>query len=83
MSRILFAAQLDGIAHEQTIICRQLFPGHVVGSRPNEKKEKFALNDNADCFHSGGIVKRHQTVQNSVYTVLTLFQKSIHQNTVQ
>ena len=37
---------LDGIAHEQTIICRQLFAGHVVGSRPNEKKEKFASNDN-------------------------------------
>ena len=28
--------QLDGIAHEQTIICRQLFAGHVVGSRPME-----------------------------------------------
>ena len=37
--------QLNGIAHEQTIICRQLFVGHVVGSA-NEKKEKFASNDN-------------------------------------
>ena len=27
--------QLDGIAHEQIVICRQLFAGHVVGSRPN------------------------------------------------
>ena len=26
--------QLDGIAHEQTIICRQLFAGHEVGFRP-------------------------------------------------
>ena len=26
--------QLDGIAHEQTIICRQLFEGRVVGCRP-------------------------------------------------
>ena len=25
-------AQLDDIAHEQTIICRQFFAGHVVGS---------------------------------------------------
>ena len=33
--------QLDGIAHEQTIICRQLFAGHVVGSRP-----MIASNDN-------------------------------------
>ena len=33
--------QLDGIAHEQTIICRQLFAGHVVGSRPTKKKKKL------------------------------------------
>ena len=31
--------QLDGIAHEQTIICRQLFVGHVVGSRPMKRKK--------------------------------------------
>ena len=38
---------LDGIAHEQTIIYRQLFAGHVVGSRSgNEKEEKLASNDN-------------------------------------
>ena len=30
--------QLDDIAHEQTIICRQLFLGHVVDSRPMKKK---------------------------------------------
>ena len=29
--------QLDGIAHEQTIVCRQLFAGHVVSSRPMKK----------------------------------------------
>ena len=36
MSRKLCAAKmdLDGITHEQTIICRQLFAGHVVGSQP-------------------------------------------------
>ena len=33
--------QLDGIAHEQTIICRQLFAGHVVGSRPMKKKRNL------------------------------------------
>ena len=33
--------QLDGIAHEQTIICRQLFAGHVVGCRPMKRKKKF------------------------------------------
>ena len=26
--------RLDGTTHEQTIICRQIFAGHVVGSRP-------------------------------------------------
>ena len=38
--------QLGGIAHEHTIICRQLFADHVVGSRPMKKKEKLASNDN-------------------------------------
>ena len=32
--------QLDDIAHEQTIICRQLFAGHV-GSRPIKKRKNF------------------------------------------
>ena len=31
--------QLDGIAHEQTIICRQLFAGHMVGSRPMKRNK--------------------------------------------
>ena len=31
--------QLNDIAHEQTIICRQLFAGHVVGSRPMKRKK--------------------------------------------
>ena len=31
--------QLDGIAHEQTIICRQLFAGHVVGFWPMKRKK--------------------------------------------
>ena len=33
--------KLDDIVHEQTIICRQLFAGHVVGSRPMKKKKKL------------------------------------------
>ena len=43
MGRILFAAkhwshtQLDDIAYEQTIICRQILAGHVVGFRPVKK----------------------------------------------
>ena len=35
--------QLDDIAHEQTIICRQLLAGHVVGSRSMKREKKFAL----------------------------------------
>ena len=31
---------LDSITHEQTIICRQLFAGHVVGSQPMRMGEK-------------------------------------------
>ena len=27
--------------HEQNIICRQLFAGHVVGSRPMKRKKKL------------------------------------------
>jgi len=32
---------LDSIAHEQTTICRQLFAGHVVGSRPMKRKKNL------------------------------------------
>ena len=39
-------AQLDDIAHQQTIICRQLFAGHVLGSRPMKRKKKLASNHN-------------------------------------
>ena len=31
----------DIIAHEQTIICRQLFAGHVVGSRPMKRRKNL------------------------------------------
>ena len=39
---MLFAAKsLDDIEYEQTIICRQLFAGHVVGSRPMKRKKNL------------------------------------------
>ena len=41
MCRICSQTQLDGIAHEQAIICRQLFAGHVVGSRPVKRKKNL------------------------------------------
>ena len=34
---------LDGTTHEHTIICRQLFAGHVMGSRPIKGKQKNTL----------------------------------------
>ena len=40
-SQTLSQTQLDDIAHEQTIICRQLFAGHVVGSRLIKRKKNF------------------------------------------
>ena len=33
--------QLNDIAHEHTIIYRQLFAGHVVGSRPMKRKSRW------------------------------------------
>ena len=38
--------QLDDIALEQTIICRQVFAGHVVGSRAMKNKK----NDNSSYY---------------------------------
>ena len=31
--------QMEDIGHEQTIICRQLFAGHVLGSQPMKTKK--------------------------------------------
>ena len=41
MSRIVFAAKNSWttFSHEHTIICRQLFAGHVVSSRPMKRKK--------------------------------------------
>ena len=38
---IICKTHLDGTTHEKTIICSQLFTGHVVGSRPMKRKEKM------------------------------------------
>ena len=35
-SMISSQTQLDNIVHEQTIICRQLFTGHLVGAQCSE-----------------------------------------------
>ena len=40
--------QLDDIAHEQTIICRQLFAGHLVGS-PLHQMIKLNIEHNILC----------------------------------
>ena len=48
--------KLNDIAHEHTIICRQLFAGHVVDSRPIKKEETFASNDNY-CYFIHQVVK--------------------------
>ena len=34
-------SHLDSTTHEQTIICRQLFAGHIMGSRPMKRKKKM------------------------------------------
>ena len=33
--------QLDDIAHEQTVICRQLFAGHMLGFRPVKRRKNL------------------------------------------
>ena len=33
--------QLDSVAQDQTTVCRQLFAGHVVGSRPMKRKKNL------------------------------------------
>ena len=39
---IIFSqTHLDKITHEQTIICRQLFAGHMVSSRPVKRKNNL------------------------------------------
>ena len=40
-SQTLHQTLLDCIAHEQTIICRQLIVGHVVGSQPMKRKKNL------------------------------------------
>lgn len=47
--------QLNDIAHEQTIICRQLFALHG-GISADEKEDKYASNDN----NSYNYHRRHQ-----------------------
>ena len=73
MCRILFAIkhkikQLDGIAHEQTIICRQLFAGHVMGFRPMKRKKNlhrmiicFIIPSNPKIITSNKLIKHHGT----------------------
>ena len=57
-SRILFAAKHEHKhEHEQTIICRQLFAGHLVGSRPNQRK-KHASNEKQFYFAPSGIFRQ-------------------------
>ena len=45
--------RLDGTTHEQTIICGQLFSGHVVGSRPIKRKTKMHRMIIANCLLKG------------------------------
>jgi len=53
MSRTLFATKmdLDGITHEQTNTCRQLFAGHMMGSQPMKMGKKTS-NDNNNYWNS-------------------------------
>ena len=49
--------QVDDIAHEQTIMCRQLFAGHVVGFRPMKSNNKLHRMINTVLSDNGLIVQ--------------------------
>ena len=50
----------DSTTHEQTIICRQLFAGHVVGSRSMKRKGKMnRMIKPTDCFEPMVSTERH------------------------
>ena len=49
--------QVDDIAHEQTIMCRQLFAGHVVGFRPIKRNNKLHRMINTVLSDNGLIVQ--------------------------
>ena len=53
------------IAHEQTIICGQLFAGHVVGSRPMKRKKKLLRMIIVNCFPG----KRHCILVRSTFAL--------------
>ena len=94
-SRILFCSQtqLDDIAPEQNItqcICRQLFPGHVVGSQPMKWKKNLlwiirgvlliasnqgSLQSKSPCCHFA------QAAQKSLALVWTSTKNGVHRST--
>ena len=56
---------MDGIAHKQTIICRQLFAGHVVSSRSMKRKKNLLrmiidVTVSADCRVNSKEISRSQ-----------------------
>ena len=60
--------QLDNIAHEQTIICKQLFAGHVVGSRPMKRKKN--LHRMIVCFPDKRLLSIFNFVLQATYCLL-------------
>ena len=54
--------RLDGTTHEQNIIRRQLFAGHVVDSRPMERKKKI---------HRMIITNIHEPEANNCFIIIT------------
>ena len=69
--------QLDGIAHEHTIICRQLFAGHAVDSRPMKRKKNLlrmiiGVTVPADCrvnSKESGKIEKYQDLKREISTM--------------
>ena len=62
--------QLDDIAHEQTIICRQLFAGPVVGFRPMKRKNNWSTQySKITLTHYHSYTKQFSTKEGTILTV--------------
>ena len=55
--------KLNDIAHEHTIICRQLFAGHMVDSRPMKRKKHLHR------MISANIQRTQEHIQSEVFSV--------------
>ena len=68
---------LDGIAHEQTITCRQLFAGHVVGSWSMKRKKNLLQMISLQMLYAEKVSSMFDTsCMNAPYNICDFFTKA-------